>query len=712
MDFFFLECAFLQQGRLNLIRNIYLKMRIEKHHLILLCIILFFVSTNSIWFTIDQVPPAWDQAQYLAESLNLYDKLTNEGVLSFYNAFTHAFKERAPLIAVVPIPFYLLFGKKYISALAANHLFVILGSYYFYKFGALISKKREALLGVFILNLFPLIFGLSRTFLVEYGLITLVVVWLYYFLKSNCFESRNYSLILGFITGLGMLMKVTFPVYIIGPMLFLCIRKVIKLKNLPGVHIKNALITLIIGMLLAGTWYFKNFVYIVNYAYTSGYGKIAENYQIGNIFSLKTIIEYWLWIINYGISTYMFLLIICLIAMWIIASLSKRSLFELEKEYWYFLVIWFVVPFIVFTFGVNKDHRYIAPVCPPVALLISIGLNHIPLKKYKQFFLTTLLIFPVVNYLNISFFSKPIHLETKHFIFLNNNLGYAQSPVKEKWPNEKLIEFIRLDAMRIGINPHSISTLLLFDHQYINVNTQNFYSAINGDGFYFTTVYSSFTGNITDLADKIEERSSYLVTKSDKLGPEFSNIKNVSIIALLETGKLNFEKIGSLPLPDETFLSIYRNKEIKATGCQIFDTLPDDIAQPLEVIFGGKVVYLGTTIEKSAGNQLKISYYWQLKNDLGKYKQIFVHFTDKENNPLFHNDHEFCANRSFEELKGKFIKDTNWVGIPQSAKGKEINVKLGLYVPEEHGPRLSIESSGKTPTDENNTRALVDKISL
>jgi hypothetical protein len=55
-----------------------------------------------IWFKMDQVPPRWDQAYYLRESLILYDKLTNEGVLSFYNAFTNEIKEKAPLIAVAP----------------------------------------------------------------------------------------------------------------------------------------------------------------------------------------------------------------------------------------------------------------------------------------------------------------------------------------------------------------------------------------------------------------------------------------------------------------------------------------------------------------------------------------------------------------------------------------------------------------------------------
>jgi hypothetical protein len=302
-------------------------------------------------------------------------------------------------------------------------------------------------------------------------------------------------------------------------------------------------------------------------------------------------------------------------------------------------------------------------------------------------------------------------LGTKYIIFLNNKLGYAHPPVKEKWPNEELTDLILLDAMRIGINSHSISTMLLVDHEYINANTQNYYSEQNKERVYFMATNSYSKEHITNLADKIQNSSSYLVTKSDKLGPEFSNIKNVPVVALLKAGKMNFEEIGEFPLPDQTFLSIYRNRDIKEIGCQILDKLPDDIAQRLEVNFNEKVVYLGTTIEKRAENQFKISYYWQVRNDLGKYKQIFVHFTDKDNKPLFQNDHEFCGNRPFEELRGKFIKDTHWIEIPPSAKGKELDIKIGLYVPEQNGPRLKVESAGKTFTDESNTRALIHKMS-
>ena len=169
------------------------------------------------------------------------------------------------------------------------------------------------------------------------------------------------------------------------------------------------------------------------------------------------------------------------------------------------------------------------------------------------------------------------------------------------------------------------------------------------------------------------------------------------IIVLPLTGCTKKETKGTIP-------------ETKAIGCEVSDKLPKDIATPAEVNYGGKIVYRGTTVEKLSKNQFKISYYWMIKNDLGK-NRIFVHFTDSHDNVLFQNDHDFCPNLSSEGLKGKFIKDTYLVGVPEAATQSEIDVKIGLYVPEPDGLRLKIESAGKTVVDADNTRATVDKIS-
>lgn len=146
-------------------------------------------------------------------------------------------------------------------------------------------------------------------------------------------------------------------------------------------------------------------------------------------------------------------------------------------------------------------------------------------------------------------------------------------------------------------------------------------------------------------------------------------------------------------------------------GCEIFEKLPRDIGKPVKVNYGNKVKLEGITVNKLSSNQLKVSYHWRPLEDPGAYEQVFVHFTDAEDKGLFQNDHPFCQT-TFKEIKGKILKETYTVDIPQAAVGKEVVVKVGIYSPEaKSNSRLKIESPG-TWADDFNTRASVAKVKL
>lgn len=150
--------------------------------------------------------------------------------------------------------------------------------------------------------------------------------------------------------------------------------------------------------------------------------------------------------------------------------------------------------------------------------------------------------------------------------------------------------------------------------------------------------------------------------------------------------------------------------ESKAAGlCEVFDKLPGDVGKSVEVNYGNKIKLMGITVSKLSKNQLKVSYYWQPQEDLGEYKQVFVHFMDSENKGLFQNDHPFCQ-KPFGEIKDKIVKETYTVDVPQSAEGKEVEVKVGIFSPPPgSGARLKVVSPG-TSVDDLNTRASVDKV--
>jgi len=147
--------------------------------------------------------------------------------------------------------------------------------------------------------------------------------------------------------------------------------------------------------------------------------------------------------------------------------------------------------------------------------------------------------------------------------------------------------------------------------------------------------------------------------------------------------------------------------------CEVFETLPADIAKKAEVMYGDKIKLLGITVHKISENKLQVSYYWQPLNEPGPYNKAFVIFSDKSKKQLFGNDHDLCQSKPFTELKDKFIKETFMVGVPQSASGQKVDIGIGIFAPElTTDVRLKVTSTGKTPLDDDNTRAIIKELNL
>jgi hypothetical protein len=160
-----------------------------------------------------------------------------------------------------------------------------------------------------------------------------------------------------------------------------------------------------------------------------------------------------------------------------------------------------------------------------------------------------------------------------------------------------------------------------------------------------------------------------------------------------------------------TLFGCENRKTIDVKGnpsCEILYKAPATIAKPIDVNYGNKVKLLGATVEKLSQNSVKIIYYWQLLSDLGSYDRVFVHFSDSDNKILFQGDHDFCQKQSFATLKGKIIKETHLISVPQSEMGKEVYVKVGIFSPtSKPWDLLKIETTMGTETVHNNTSTVI-----
>ena len=538
-----------------------------KNEIILTAMILTFVSVNLIWFRLDQAPPMWDQSHYLMNSEQLFRTLTEEGWVSFFKAYTTVFGTKAPLITVLPIPLYYLLGNTYESALYINLIFILICSIYLYKLTSRVADEKAALISVFILNTFPLAFAMSREFLVEYGLMTLVVSWMYHIVRLDTDNSRLDALALGIIIGLGMLMKISFVIYIAFPTIFLIALKLARLKRLPENWLHNLLIIGLVGAAIASPWYFRNITSIFEFAFNSGYGDMAKYWGTGDVFTLGAIRAYWNSVINTGISFYYLILIAASVLILILGAIIPQQPLtgrQFESKYFFFMMIWILVPLTLFTFSVNKDYRYSLPYYPALAVLCALAMTKAAVVKPLKYLPFILLIFPAFNYFYMSFAKDAPTYKWGHFVILAPHLAYAHPPITDLWPNVQLLDRIESDSRELG--KHQVRVTMLFNCNYLNRLTQGYYAENLRSNIRFDTIEFYSKQSDDEIVHKVSQDTDYILTKSEKLGPDFTNVKNVRVKRILDEGNLPFAYFDNMPLPDGTFLEMYRKVYAETNG--------------------------------------------------------------------------------------------------------------------------------------------------
>ena len=176
-------------------------------------------------------------------------------------------------------------------------------------------------------------------------------------------ERRGVVSLFSAVCGFGLLLKASFAVFILFPFLYVWIKSrsrghALLFASLPC-------------LILALPWYAFHLRSTVQYAFAAGYGKSAAVYGTGAIFSFHAIATYLSNVVREGISGYYASLAILLggWTMWRRRT-HIRPLDPSQKATRRLMLFW-LLPFVVYLFGQNKDVRFIAPILPALALLLA-----------------------------------------------------------------------------------------------------------------------------------------------------------------------------------------------------------------------------------------------------------------------------------------------------------------------------------------------------
>jgi len=403
-------------------------------HVILLIFLALFHFISNYYFlknTTYILPYHCDEIFHLNTTLKLYHSLFSDFSLSDFALYLKDSQYQWP-------PFFPLFSAllNLILGSSETNSFFFTNSFLFifiifptYAIGTQLTERSDTgLLAAFLVSMFPMTFGLSRFFLLEFTLIAIVTLCLYLILSHTLLKNFKKSILLGILLGIGLLTKKTFILFIIAPFLLNLVIEIKKIKEekklsisdfLRNVRFLNFSLILGIALLISLPWYLYFFLNISDKSFRFGLFLPLNGLSFKELtFYLKSLFGE-LSIINY----------FCLIftPLYFLSPVIK------SREKWTIL-LWLIVPYIFLSLLDNKEGRYISPILPALALIISASITTIPLNWLRKLLITLLILFSFEQYYDFTlnrYQIETIHKKNRSSILDETDSTFSNQLIKK-----------------------------------------------------------------------------------------------------------------------------------------------------------------------------------------------------------------------------------------------------------------------------------------
>ncbi len=525
--------------------NKILKFNLYSALLATLC--LFHLAGNIIWLNLNKVPLAWDQAGHTIITFNFTDFFNKPSgdflsISDYYPPFVH----------LVVAFFMLIFGRNVSLGPLVVTGFFLLAIIFLYLYTYQLFKNRlTALLSAFLFSFLPNMYYLSREFLLEIPLLSMVLGSLYFLEKSDNFQRKKYTVLFGIFLGLAFAIKWTAVIFILIPV------SVKLIKIFPSFPWKNLLLALGIILAINSTWYLHNLPVILHAAKFTAVPETADPQKILSYESFKF---YPFLMTNFQLT-------------WFGALVFLMSLFYFTLKKRNYLLPTLIFVYLAFTLIGNKDLRYIIFLAPIATVVIAYFLSTFKNKVLAGILTSLLISYYIFYYFTLSFgwplnpdkldFRRSIQIPAFGWIDLIN-LGKDTSrylaPTYNPtiWPNTLIAKELSKH------NPDkNIKILVLCEKPYLNqVNMELTRKQLGLNKIQFVAPYELTPFSQDKLLEKYLLGFDVILVVDKDLGygggiRHFAALKQMS--GYLQKNKsANLIKINSYPLPDADNLDVYK----------------------------------------------------------------------------------------------------------------------------------------------------------
>ncbi len=548
---------------------------------------------------------------------------------------------------------------------------------------------------MFIAGSIPILQGLSRWYLVECGLTAIVSVAVCLIAEWNDGGDIRRAFFLGVTCGLGLLMKFSYPLYVVIPMFFLLLK-----DGRARLRPRTLLAFLTPACALALPWYLFNFRQAVGVALRAGSPETARIYNTGDIFSPVEIWRYWVNISNVSPTLYLAALpLLFLVFARFVRPSGKRGLL--------LCALW-GTPLIFLTFSHYRDLRYAAPIFPALALALAILLNAAIERHGIAAAVVTcvLLALPALSLLQTSFgVLGDRKFDLGGILFVSARFSYLRIYDRHPWPLQEILADIYRDAKFTG----GERKRLIAGTDSVRFNADNLALAAIESHLPIDVSTTAYETDLSALLPKLDS-ASYFVYKAGGEPVSPFNRLGGDAIKLVREDRRFVELLPSRKLPDGGIAHVFQNVSSSQFGRNgAFLSAGMDDVPDCRVIFDGKIELAGLSIERTAEG-LAVKYRWRCLKPVDRDYWCFTHVVDEQGRIAGYLDHPILGGEPPTSAwrQGDIAIERLSLALPDSRKPGPYHLKLGLFH-RASGERLAVTAADFPLTDGNTAAVVMEK---
>lgn len=162
----------------------------------------------------------YDSFRHYVTSVKIFDEFAKGGDNLFSRIQGHLNKHPPGVYLITSLFYYILAPTQESAALINTSFFVAPLFFSLYQIGVLIADGRTGLLSCAIVILYPVVFNQAKIYMLDLPLLSLVTLTVYCLMQSDYFRHRSFTILflLSFLAGL--LIKLNFLCFTVGPLLY------------------------------------------------------------------------------------------------------------------------------------------------------------------------------------------------------------------------------------------------------------------------------------------------------------------------------------------------------------------------------------------------------------------------------------------------------------------------------------------------------------